>query len=347
MTHALAGCPSDELRYKLGIAKSCGTVKFCAIANDMLTTAKEVIEYCTMGVVPILIGSAVNKDFIPFTDLLEDSGDAFPKDNRVESGDLAVVVYSSGTTGPPKGIPLAHKQLVSHMTVPRITMREGDIYLLSTPLSHAGATYMTMSALSLGATLLALPHLSDPEHYSIAIDKYKATYIFCIPPLIVSLVKKGYELPTLQRCDTAGSTCSPTVIREARITHPHLVINTGLYGMSEIGFLINTASETEQASNKRGVLMGKPVAKSQAKVVDPITKRLLPSGVAGELCVRSAYIMRGYINNPEATARTIDSDGWMHTGDLVQYDDDGFLYFIDRLKDIIRIAPDKTTSIQV
>ncbi|XP_014662830.1 PREDICTED: 4-coumarate--CoA ligase 1-like [Priapulus caudatus] len=148
----------------------------------------------------ISFGSIVDKECIPFNDLLEDSGDAFPKDNRVESGDLAIVLYSSGTTGPPKGIPWTHKQLVANL-------------------------------------------------------------------------------------------CT---------------------------------------------------------VVDAITRKLLPPGVAGEMCVRNPYnILRGYINNPEATARAIDSDGWLHTGDLVQYDDDGFIYFMDRLKDIIRIAPDKTTTIQV
>ncbi|XP_014662836.1 PREDICTED: 4-coumarate--CoA ligase 3-like isoform X2 [Priapulus caudatus] len=262
LTSAIPGSSVNEILYKLGIAMFCGTLKFFVVSSDELTTARKLVERCGVNVARISFGSIVDKECIPFNDLLEDSGDAFPKDNCVESGDLAVVLYSSGTTGPPKGIPWAHKILVSHMAMPRFTMREGDVFLLS-PLSNVPE--VPMSALSLGVTSLALPCFSDPEHYSIAINKYKVTYLFCIPPLIVSLVKKGYELPTLQRCDAAGSTCSPAVIREARITHPHLVI-TGIYGMNEIGVLINPSSETEQSGNKRGVLIGKPVAKSQAKV---------------------------------------------------------------------------------
>ncbi|XP_014662825.1 PREDICTED: luciferin 4-monooxygenase-like [Priapulus caudatus] len=118
--------------------------------------------------------------------------------------------------------------------------------------------------------------------------------------------------------------------------------------MTEVGSVIGAPPEKNQDSNTRGCLLGKPLANTQIKVVDAITRKLLPPGVAGEMCVRNPYkLLRGYINNPEATARAIDSDGWLHTGDLVQYDDDGFIYYIDRLKDIIRIAPDKTTTIQV
>ncbi|XP_014663669.1 PREDICTED: 4-coumarate--CoA ligase 1-like [Priapulus caudatus] len=347
MTHGLPGCLTEEILYKLDIAKFCGTVKFYVVASDLLTTAKEVLQSHGKNMIPILIGNAVDKDFIPFTDLLEDNGDSFPKDNRVESGDLAAVLYSSGTTGPPKGVPWTHKQLVAQMSVRSINVREEDVFLLSVPLAHVGGTVLPLNGFSHGAAFLAIPYLSTPEHYSKAVNKHKVTFLFCIPPMIVSLVKNRYDLPTLQRCDTGGSTCGPGFLKEAKITYPGVTINASIYGMTECGAIITASQGFEAASNKRGCLIGNPVANSQAKVVDSITKELLPCGSAGELCLRNPYIMRGYINNPEATARTIDSDGWLHTGDLAQYDDDGFIYIIDRLKDIIRIVHDKTITIQV
>ncbi|XP_014662829.1 PREDICTED: 4-coumarate--CoA ligase 4-like [Priapulus caudatus] len=372
LTSAISGSSVDEILYKLGIAKFCGTVKFLVVSSDELTTARKLVEvtrpecppeytiwidrdgssqHCGHNQERLIFTdhASVDKECIPFNDLLEDSGDAFPKTNRAESGDLAVVLYSSGTTGPPKGIPWTHKQLVANLcTVSCVNMRQEDVVLVSSPQAFGGGMYLTLHSLAQGAVTLSLPNLSNPGQYSAAINKYKVTYTCCLSPLIVSLVKQGYELPTLQRCDASGGSCSPAVIREARITHPHLIINSKFFGMSEVGSVIGAPAETDQDHDTRGCLLGKPLANTQIKVVDAITKKLLPPGVAGEMCVHNPYnVLRGYINNPEATARAIDSDGWLHTGDLVQYDDDGFIYYMDRLKDIIRIVPDKSTTIQV
>ncbi|XP_014662828.1 PREDICTED: 4-coumarate--CoA ligase 3-like [Priapulus caudatus] len=253
LTSAIPGSSVDEILYKLEIAKFCGTLKFFVVSSDELTTARKLVERCGVNVARISFGSIVDKECIPFNDLLEDSGDAFPKTNRAESGDIAVVLYSSGTTGPPKGIPWTHKQLVACLCIPTcLNMRQEDVVLVATPQAYAGGMSITIRSLAQGAVTLSLPNLSNPGLYSAAINKYKVTYTFCISPLIVSLVKQGYELPTLQRCDTAGGSCSPAVIREARITHPHLIINSKLFGMTEVGSVIGARLKRIRIATRRG-----------------------------------------------------------------------------------------------
>jgi acyl-CoA synthetase (AMP-forming)/AMP-acid ligase II len=251
--------------------------------------------------------------------------------------DLAVLPFSSGTSGRPKGVMLTHHQLVSSLvqTLVPSAVGAGDVVVAVLPLYHIYGMQATMNlALRAGATLVTLPRFSL-DSFLRALETYRVTRADLVPPLVLALAKQpavdGYDLSGLRVITSAAAPLGPDLAR-ACAERLGCRVKQG-YGMTELGGASHVAPD-EGRDDPESV--GPALPGVQCRVVDADTGADVPPGQRGELLVRSPAAMLGYLNNPEATAATIDASGWVHTGDIVTADDQGWLRVVDRSKELIK-----------
>jgi acyl-CoA synthetase (AMP-forming)/AMP-acid ligase II len=250
--------------------------------------------------------------------------------------DLAALPYSSGTTGLPKGVELTHASLVTNARQGQASLdiREDDVVLAAAPFFHAiGGNIVLPSGLAAGATLVTLPRF-DFEGFLQTIQQYRVTYTIVVPPVALALaghpLVEQYDLSSLRLLGVGGAPLGAEV--EQRCAE-RLGCTVGQgFGMTEASALIAVGP---LSAPRRGSV-GRLVANTEARVVDPEGGADLGVGRTGELWVRGPQVMRGYRHRPDATAATVDADGWLHTGDLCYLDEDGYLYVVDRLKELIK-----------
>jgi acyl-CoA synthetase (AMP-forming)/AMP-acid ligase II len=250
--------------------------------------------------------------------------------------DLAALPYSSGTTGLPKGVELTHASLVTNLRQAQTVLgfQEDDVVLAVAPFFHAiGGNMVLPGSLAAGATVVTLPRF-DFEGFLQTIQQYRVTYTIVVPPVALALAGHPlvghYDLSSLRLLGVGGAPLGAEV--EQRCAE-RLGCTVGQgFGMTEAACLIAVGP---LEAPRRGSV-GRLVPNTEARVVDPEGGADLGPGRTGELWVRGPQLMRGYRGRPEATARTIDADGWLHTGDLCYLDEDGYLYVVDRLKELIK-----------
>ena len=270
---------------------------------------------------------------------------AKPPAHRVGAGDDALQLYTSGTTGKPKGAVITHGALLSSRdaTASGKDMREwqepiaGDVTLLAMPCFHIAGTGSGIGTLVAGTTAIVLPEY-DPARALDLIQNHNISKIFLVPAAIQLLLDHpGVAETDFSRLKYVTYGASPIpldLMREAM-----RVMGCGfvqMYGMTETtGTIVALDPEDhvpEGSPRMRSV--GRPLAGVEIKVIDE-AGRPVGVGTVGEIATRSNKNMRGYWNNPEATAATIDADGWLRTGDAGYLDADGYLYIHDRVKDMI------------
>ena len=273
----------------------------------------------------------------PFGSLLESDGDV-PRVEIDPKIDLVVLPYSSGTTGLPKGVMLTHHNLIANMRQMDglAYFHRDDILLCVLPLFHIyGLVVVLNMGLHLGATIVTMPRF-DLEQFLAMIQKYRVTLSHIVPPIVLKLAREpivdNYDLSSLKTIFSGAAPLGPELSREcmARIK---CGIRQG-YGMTETS-PVTHSSPADPAKAKLGSV-GPAAPNTECKVVDPATGNECGPNEEGELCVRGPQNMKGYLNNPEATARTIDRDGWLHTGDIGYADEDGHFFIVDRVKELIK-----------
>jgi acyl-CoA synthetase (AMP-forming)/AMP-acid ligase II len=250
---------------------------------------------------------------------------------------LAVLPYSSGTTGVPKGVMLSHFNLTSNV---RQTLGSGLIDGYSTlinflPFFHIyGMAVLMIPALAVGATQVILPGF-DPKRFLEVIAQYGATNLFMVPPAMLALANFG-EGANLESVRYVMSGAAPLPLDVAfRVEQKYDVQVVQGYGMTEASPVTHI---TLLGRNKPGTV-GPPVADTRQKVVDLITGEDLPVGGVGELLIAGPQVMQGYFNKPESTAESIvddDTGRWLRTGDIVTVDDEGYVTIADRAKEMIK-----------
>src|SRR5215216_1282293 len=274
-----------------------------------------------------------------FDELLVDNGRA----EQVEINpreDLITLPYSSGTTGLPKGVMLTH-----HNLVPNLRQMEGLCYFYDTdtlicvlPLFHIyGLVVVLNMGLYSGATVVMMPRFELESFLKTAQD-YDVTLAHLVPPIVLALAKHpvvdNYKLPKLH---TIFSGAAPLGEDLTRACMERLGINIRQgYGMTETS-PVTHSSPAPPAIAKFGSV-GVPAPNTECKVIDLETGEPVGPGQRGEVCVRGPQIMTGYLNNPEATARTIDVENWLHTGDIGYYDEDGHFFIVDRAKELVQFV---------
>ncbi len=263
----------------------------------------------------------------------------------ITSDDLAVLQYTGGTTGTPKGAMLTHGNLWANVvqteswTNPAYTLTGSERYLVVIPYFHIYAfSVCMMVGLRIGALQIIHPKY-DPEQVLAAIRDFRPTYFPAVPTVFVSLLNHpkvaDYGLDRVRLFNSGGAPCPVEVMEEfeRRIGRP---LNEG-YGLSETSPV--THSTPQLAWRKLGTI-GLPFPDTDMKVVDVETgTRELPIGETGELCIAGPQVMKGYWNKPEESAHVLrtHADGrlWFHTGDIARMDDDGYTSIVQRKKDMI------------
>jgi acyl-CoA synthetase (AMP-forming)/AMP-acid ligase II len=273
----------------------------------------------------------------PFGALLEHGEN--PPAVQIDPGDTAALLYSSGTTGLPKGVELTHRAIVANLMQTAIALdsRKDDTILAVAPFFHAlGFAVVLNTSLSVGATVMSLPRF-DLEVFLRAIQDQRVTGTVIVPPIALALARhpavEGYDLRSL-RYVGCGAAPLGKEIEEECAERLGCVFQQG-YGMTEATASIAIPAIGAPDLHRYGQA-GILVAGTEARVVDPDSGVDLGTGGTGEIWIRGPQLMRGYLGRPEATAETIDADGWLHSGDIGRVDEDGRVFITDRIKELIK-----------
>ncbi|MBS2538182.1 long-chain fatty acid--CoA ligase [Catenulispora sp. NF23] len=270
----------------------------------------------------------------PFAELLSstDTGDIAP----TEADDTAVVLYTSGTTGKPKGAELTHFQLYMNCTVSGALfgVLPDDVSLAVLPLFHVfGLSSVLNVIVRFGGTLALVPRFEITPVLD-AMEKHRCTIFSGVPTMYFALLHADTaerDLSTLRVGCSGGAAMPGEVIRAFEAKFPGVVILEG-YGLSETA---STVTFNISADQRRVGSVGKAVWGVEVRVIDDAGQRLPPGPEhVGEFVIRGHTMMAGYWRNPEATAEVV-RDGWFHTGDLGYADEDGYFYIVDRKKDLV------------
>lgn len=252
--------------------------------------------------------------------------------------DLAALPYSSGTTGFPKGVMLTHRNLVANLVQTAWVhhLEPEDRVIAVLPFFHIYGMQVVLNlALSRGATLVTMPRF-ELEPFLATLQQHRITRAFVVPPLVLALARHpavdGFDLSNLQAMMSGAAPLDAALEMEcvARVSC-RLVQGYGLTEASPV----THANPDEPGQSKAGTV-GPLLPNTECRVVDTVSGADLGPFADGELLIRGPQVMRGYLNNPEATAATLDGDGWLHTGDIGHVDGDGYFTIVDRLKELIK-----------
>ena len=251
--------------------------------------------------------------------------------------DLACLPYSSGTTGLPKGVMLSHRNLVASLCQTRAVHRAGgsDVVVAALPLFHIFGLQVTLNlALREGATVVTMPRF-DVEDFARLVQQHHVTRAELVPPIVLALARHPvidtYDLSSL-RLITSGAAPLGAGLARACAQRLSCRVKQG-YGMTELGGATHMVPDTGSGEPES---IGPPLPGIACRVVDCGTGLDARPGEPGELLVRAAGTMRGYLDSPAATAATIDPGGWLHTGDVVVADREGWFTVVDRVKELIK-----------
>jgi acyl-CoA synthetase (AMP-forming)/AMP-acid ligase II len=274
---------------------------------------------------------------VPFAALLEHGGDP-PRVQIDPATDVVALPYSSGTTGVSKGVMLTHRNLVANLLQVDATgqVYEHDTLLAVLPFFHIYGMVVIMNlGLYRGATLVTMPRF-DLEQYLQLIARHRVTFAHVVPPVMLALAKhplvSRYDLSSLRTLFSGAAPLSDSLSR-ACAERLGVVVRQG-YGMTEAS--PGTHLSPEDPAKIKSGSVGPVIAGTECQVVHVDTGAPCGPMQDGELWVRGPQVMKGYLNRPEATALTVDADGWLHTGDIGYADHDGHFFIVDRLKELIK-----------
>jgi acyl-CoA synthetase (AMP-forming)/AMP-acid ligase II len=258
-------------------------------------------------------------------------------DVAVSASDVALLPTSSGTTGLPKSVELTHRNLVASLgqTWAAHQVAEDDVVIAALPLFHIYGLQITLNLpLLAGATVVILPRF-ELEAFLRAVQDHGITRAEVVPPMVLGLMTAGvvddYDLSTLRLLTSAAAPLGADLARACARRLGCRVKQA--YGMTEVSGGTHIAPD---AGPDRPDSIGPALPGVECRIVDPRTGADLRPGEPGELLVRTAGAMRGYLGDPGATAATIDPDGWLRTGDIVRADSGGWFYVTDRVKELIK-----------
>ena len=273
----------------------------------------------------------------------------------VDPLDLAVLPYSSGTTGLMKGVMLTHRNLVANIEQAWNSMPLGpdDTLVGLLPYFHIyGQTVVLNLGLAKGSTIVNMARF-DLDQLLDLLEEHGVTWLHVAPPVVLALATapqvEGRDLSKLKLVISGAAPLDADLARRAeeRIGAP---IRQG-YGMTELS-PVSHKSRLERVEETPPGSIGALIPNTEARLVDPESEEDVPAGEEGEIWIRGPQVMKGYLNNPKATDEIFTADGWLRTGDIGRIDEDGFFYIVDRLKELIKykgyqVAPAELEAVLV
>ena len=254
---------------------------------------------------------------------------------RLQPEDIFCLLYTSGTTGRPKGVMIPHRQIAwnAYNTVVSWQLRATDRVQIYTPMYHAGGLTVFMAPLFAIGGSVVLHNGFDPAELLQAFGDYRCTILFGVPTIFKMLLDApefaSLDSTHLRWCCSGGAPLPVELLRAYQ--ERGLTFRQG-YGLTEVG--VNCFTMSDEDSLRKPGSIGKPMMFTEAKLIDFKGNQVVTNAV-GELCLRGPHVSRGYWNNPAATAQVLDAEGWFHTGDLARCDEDEFFYIAGRSKDMI------------
>ncbi len=299
--------------------------------GGFLDVVREAAESTSVGEVFLLDGAAGGESLASL------SGAPAASAAAVGPDDVVALPYSSGTTGLAKGVMLTHRNLVANtaQTVAVAQLTHTDRVIAVLPFFHIyGMSVLMNSALRVGATVITMPRFDLRQFLQLHVD-HRVTRAFVAPPIVVALAKHpmvdDYDLSSLTQVVSGAAPLSASLALEAA-ARVGCDVAQG-YGMTEMSPVSHFTPPGGMRPGSVGVL----VPNTEMRIVDVVEGRDLGVGDEGEVWVRGPQVMRGYLNDPDATATMLDADGWLRTGDIVRVEHDGHVFVVDRLKELIKV----------
>lgn len=321
---------------------------FPSVSKAVKETEPAVKSKIPIIVTPGLTSTGLPQGAIDFREMIHKDIDTsnLSSVKKPSPDDVAVMPYSSGTTGLPKGVKLSHRNLITNCLqmcltpelwiVDPTTSDRQEVVLGVLPFFHVyGLSSILISSLYFGAKVVTLPQFK-PDVYLSTLVKHKATVLYMVPPLVQFLGAHpnvtGQHFETVRFVTSGAGPIGQSDAQRVLDKAGHINFIQG-YGLTETSPLVSILNRKSTNLSSSGV----PIPNTSVKVVNLETGESVGPGVVGELCVQGPQVMLGYHNNPKATAETIDSEGWLHTGDIGYYDEHKHLFIVDRLKELIKV----------
>lgn len=261
-------------------------------------------------------------------------------ESRLQFDDPINIQYTSGTTGSPKGATLSHHNILNNAWIVGGRMRytEQDRVCVPVPFYHCfGMVFGNLACACRGACNVVPSESFDPLAVLETVQAERCTSLYGVPTMFIAELGHTrfgeFDLSSLRTGIMAGSPCPVETMKQVQ-ARMHMSEVTIVCGMTETS-PGSTQTTPDDPLEKRVETVGRPLDHTEIKIIDPATGQVVPRGTPGEECTRGYCVMLGYWNDPEATAKAVDSAGWMHTGDLAVMDDEDYVRIVGRIKDVI------------
>jgi acyl-CoA synthetase (AMP-forming)/AMP-acid ligase II len=334
VTGANPACTQRELVGQLSDAHA----SFLVTTPSLLPAARTAAAAAGVRELIVLAGAAA-EGVTPVTALLEQGG-LTPRVASPPDTTVALLPYSSGTTGLPKGVMLTHANLVASVRQVqrglRLTPRDTTVAVA--PFFHVMGFVVSLAVpLAAGATVVTMPRF-DLEGFLAHVQRHRVTVLVVPPPVMAALARHplvgAYDLSSVELIVSGGAPLGADLQRAVAARLPGVAVGQG-WGMTET--TVGATVPDRDAGTVPGSV-GRVMPSTELRVVDPASGADLGAGERGELWVRGPQVMAGYLGRPDATAATVGPDGWLRTGDLGHVDLDGNVFVTDRLKELIKVS---------
>jgi acyl-CoA synthetase (AMP-forming)/AMP-acid ligase II len=277
--------------------------------------------------------------------------DAAPVEDVRRGGDTsALLLYTGGTTGTPKGVMVSHRNMMTNSLGSQVSQRgstPGGVNLIIAPLFHTGGISGWNRQNLVGGTHVFMPAFT-PLAFLEAVDRYRVTTVALIPTMIQMVCEypdvAKYDLSCVSSLSYGGSSIPVAALHRAMEVFPNARLSQA-YGMTEAGVITSLGHEDHVKRGPRLASGGRPILHADVQIVGPDGAER-PAGEIGEIVTRGDHVMLGYWNKPKETAETL-RDGWLHTGDAGYMDERGYVYIVDRIKDMIVTGGENVYSAEV
>lgn len=347
---------SDELEYSLGDSGASVLImdpKYWEFVREIRGNLPELRDIFMTG------GEELPEDTIPFATLLA-KPDAPMSDVPMVESDMTSIFYTAGTTGRPKGAMTSHMNFITNVfNMISVAVSSGALegsaqedtprqmkQLVVAPFFHNTACHSQLVTSLIGGAALVIMKRFKPDEVMAAIEKEGVSFMSGVPTMYIMMMDSPnwgkYDLSSLQSVGSGGAQAPSDMVKKLHEAFPQLKLGTS-YGLTETSSTSTRHHGDDFVARPESV--GKPMPVVEIKVVDK-RGREAPPNTLGEILIKGPNVVKGYWNNPEATAETF-VDGWLHTGDIGRIDEEGFIYLADRMKDMIIRGGENISSLEI